>query len=277
MQFKQTLLAGALSLFISPLALSGASSTTSYQYDNQGNVTQIDGPRTDVQDITQFSYNDKGQLTEVVNALGHSTQLSNHNAFGNPQQITDANGTITSLSYDEMGQLTQSTIKSAAGDITTRFEYDAISQVTAVYLPNGSELHYEYDAAKRLTAIQNGLGERIEYQHDNAGNITKQVVKSSTGAVVSQFSQAYDEMSRLLKSVGANGQTSHFVYDKNSNTTGATNPRNYKSGNAYDALNRLVQNTDALNQSTQFKYDSQDNLTQVTDPRGVATTYQYDG
>ncbi|WP_163834845.1 RHS repeat-associated core domain-containing protein [Spartinivicinus ruber] len=277
MQFKQTLLAGALSLFISPLALSGASSTTSYQYNDQGNVTQIDGPRTDVQDITQFSYNDKGQLAEVVNALGHSTQLSNHNVFGNPQKITDANGTVTHLSYDEMGQLTQSIIKSAAGDITTRFEYDAIGQVTAVYLPNGSELHYEYDGAKRLTAIQNGLGERIEYQHDNAGNITKQVVKSSTGAVVSQFSQAYDEISRLLKSVGANGQTSRFEYDKNSNTTGATNPRNYKSGNAYDALNRLVTSTDALNQNTQFKYDSQDNLTHVTDPRGVTTTYQYDG
>ena len=277
MQFKQSLLAGALALVISPLALSGASSSTSYQYDEKGKVTQIDGPRTDVQDITQFRYNEKGKLVKVINALGHTTRLENHNVFGNPLQITDANGTITNLSYDEMGWLTQSTIKSSAGDITTRFEYDAIGQVTAVFLPNGSELHYEYDTANRLTAIQNGLGERVEYQHDNAGNITKQVVKSSTGSVVRQFSQAYDEMSRLLTTVGANGQTSQYQYDKNSNTKGATNPRNFKTGNAFDALNRLVTTTDALNQNTQFKYDAQDNLTQVTDPRGVTTTYQYDG
>ncbi|NYZ66288.1 RHS repeat protein [Endozoicomonas sp. SM1973] len=277
MKFTQTVLAGSLAFIFSSLGLASTSSSISYQYNDMGLVSQVDDPRTDVQDITQFHYSEKGQLTEVINALGHTTRLENHDSYGNPQRIVDANGLVTELTYNRRGWLTQASVKSAAGNAITQFTYDGVGQITAVVLPNGSQLNYTYDAARRLTRVSNGLGERIDYQHDNMGNLTQQQVTSATGSVVSQSTQAYDEMGRLLQAVGAGGQTTRFQYDKNSNTTATTNPRNYKTSQAFDGLNRLVEITDALNQVTQLKYDSQDNLTQVTDPRGVATTYQYDG
>ena len=48
---------------------------------------------------------------------------------------------------------------STAGS-TTRFDYDAVGQITRVTRGDGSWLSYEYDDARRLVAIGNNLGER---------------------------------------------------------------------------------------------------------------------
>ncbi len=88
---------------------------------------------------------------------------------------------------------------------------------------------------------------------------------------------AYDELGRLLRAVGAGGQTRSFAYDLNDNPVGETNPRQFAHSQAFDALDRLVGQSDPLGGKTQLAYDAQDNLTEVKDPRGVTTRYEYDG
>jgi RHS repeat-associated protein len=254
-------------------AADAASRTWSYTYNSLGLIETADGPRTDVQDVTTYAYDTQGHLTTVTNALGHITQLSNFDNYGNPQTLLDANGVVTSLAYTPQGWLAS---VSTAGS-TTSFDHDAIGQITKVTRGDGSWLEYTYDGARRLVRLTNNLGEVIEYDVDPMGNRKAQRITDATGSLKQQQQWVYDELGRLLRSIGAAGQTSQYRYDLNDNPAGTTNPRQFSSSQSFDALDRLIRHTDAASGITTMDYDAQDNLTQVKDPRGVTTTYFYNG
>ncbi|MNQ55489.1 putative deoxyribonuclease RhsC [compost metagenome] len=230
-----------------------------YSYNSFGLVETVDGPRTDVPDITTYGYDTEGHLTQVTNALGHITQLSNFDNYGNPQSITDANGVATNLTYTPQGWLAS---VSTAGS-TTSFTHDAIGQITKVTRGDGSWLQYTWSAARRLSAITNNLGERVEYDYDAMGNRTARRLKDAYSSLTLQQTWVYDELGRLLRSIGAQSQTQQYGYDLNDNPTLSTNPKQHSTASSYDALNRLVSSTDPLNGVTGLAYDGQDNLTQV--------------
>jgi RHS repeat-associated protein len=240
-------------------------------------LVSIDGPRSDVTDTTTFAYDDLGQLETVTNALSQVSSITERDGNGLPLTLVDENGIETRLRYDARRRLVESRVLGAAGDAVTAYEYDAANLLMAVQLPNGSRLAYEYDAAHRLTAIANDLGERIEYTLDEMGNRTAEVLRSATGAIVRDQSGVFDELGRLLQSIGAGNQVTAFGYDTNSNQTSVTDPLSGVTAQAFDALDRLVQQTDPLSGITGYAYDAQDNLVSVTDPRGLVTTYTYNG
>lgn len=245
----------------------------SHTYNGIGLIETTNGPRTDVQDVTTYAYDAQGHLTTVTNALGHITQLANFDSLGNPQSLTDANGVVSELTYSPQGWLAS---VSTAGS-TTSFEHDAVGLITKVTRGDGSWLSYTWDGARRLTNITNNLGETIEYSLDAMGNRTALRLKDASSSLTQQQAWVYDELGRLLRSVGAGGQTSSQQYDLNDNPTVSTNPKQHSNTKAYDALDRVVSSTDPLNGVTALAYDAQDNLTQVQDPRGITTQYQYDG
>lgn len=100
----------------------------SYTYNTKGNIASIDGPHTDIADITNYTYNTEGQLQSITNPLGHITTYSHYNNYGNPQTITDKNGIVSTLTYTVEGWLTSIT----TAESTTHFNYDAIDQITKV-------------------------------------------------------------------------------------------------------------------------------------------------
>ncbi|WP_447795399.1 RHS repeat-associated core domain-containing protein [Pseudomonas farris] len=272
-----------LSIGLFALALGGATITSLFEqtaersrslaYNTEGLLELLDGPRTDVNDITRYEYDTKGYLTRVINALGHITEFSNFDVMGNPQTIVDPNGVITNLTYAPQGWLTS--INTANN--TTRFEHNAVGDITKLIRGDGSWLIYTWDDARRLIRITNSLEEQAEFDLDPTGNRTTSRLKDDTGDLTKQHRWVYDELGRLLHSVGASGQISRTQYDLNNNPTTITNPHNYSHTGAYDSLDRLIKNTDPLNGTTNFEYDAQNNLTQVSDSRGVITRYQYDG
>ncbi|RFC40985.1 MAG: RHS repeat-associated core domain-containing protein [Candidatus Nitrotoga sp. CP45] len=250
-----------------------AERTWTYTYTAQGLPETTDGPRTDVSDITHYTYDTKGRLTSVTNALGHRTTLSNFDTSGHPQTLLDANNISSTLTYAPQGWLASI---STAGS-TTRFDYSTVGDITHTTRGDGSTLTYTWDNARRLTAVTNNLGEKIEYSLDAMGNRTAQYLKDTNGSLTKQNTWVYDELGRLLKSIGAGNQTRQQTYDLNGNPVLTIDPLSNINNQAYDPLNRLIQNTDPLNGITQFDHDAQGNLTQVKDPRGVTTRYQYDG
>lgn len=270
---RASLLSLALAAVLGVSGVQAVERNWSYSYNSLGLVETADGPRTYVADITRYSYDTEGHLTQVTNALGHITQLSNFDSHGNPQTLVDANGVTSSLSYSPQGWLAS---VSSAGS-STSFEHDAIGQITQVTRDDGSWLQYTWSGARRLTAITNNLGEKVEYDYDAMGNRTAQRLKDASSNLTQQQTWVYDELGRLLRSVGAQSQTHQYGYDLNDNPTLNTNPKQNSTSSSYDALDRLVANTDPLNGVTALAYDAQDNLTQVKDPRGVTTGYQYDG
>uniref|UniRef100_UPI0004879F0D hypothetical protein n=1 Tax=Zooshikella ganghwensis TaxID=202772 RepID=UPI0004879F0D len=281
MQLTKTLLASLIGLaLLSPAygdeVVNVEESSTSYQYTDEGKISQIDGPRTDVEDITRYEYQEKFILHKLINALGHTKTFTDFTPLRLPQTVIDENGVKTTLKYDLGNRVTEYTIHSTKGKQTHKITYDKVGQAIQIEQPDGSKLKMEYSDARYLMAIENDRGERIEYDYDNAGNRIKTEVKSSSGQIVAQHQRVFDEMSRLLKSIDADGHTTQFSYDPNSNLTGINNAREHKTTRQFDVLNRLVKRKDALEQTSEKVYDKFGDVVKIIAPNGATTTFKYD-
>ncbi|MEQ8939318.1 MAG: RHS repeat-associated core domain-containing protein, partial [Gammaproteobacteria bacterium] len=111
------------------------------------------------------------------------------------------------------------------------------------------------------------------------GNRIQEDVKDPDGVLTRTMSRVYDELNRLVKTMGGAGQVNGFSYDPNGNQVQiVVDPAglNQVTTQAFDALERLTSTTDANNGITRYTYDARDNLTSVTDAEGLTTYYTYD-
>ncbi|WP_051414912.1 RHS repeat protein [Pseudomonas sp. QTF5] len=207
----------------------------SFTYNATGLLESSDGPRIDVSDITRYEYDSNSNLMRVTNALGHTTEMSNYDYIGNPQTIVDPNSVVTSLSYMPQGWLSSVSV----GNSTTQFDYNATGDITRLTQGDGSWLAYTWDDARRLIRITNNLMEQAEFELDPMGNQTVVRLKDNAGKLTKQHRWVYDELGRLLDSIGASGQTNHLQYDLNDNPITTVTPRDASYSSAYDPLNRL--------------------------------------
>jgi YD repeat-containing protein len=265
----------------------GSPRITTYSYNSNGLVLTVNGPRTDVSDITTYTYyadNDpdigkRGNIATVSNALSQTTQITAYNAVGQPLTIVDPNGLTTQLGYDGRQRLTSRTV----GAELTSYIYDGVGQVTQITLPDSSTVSQTYDGAHRLTSVQDSLGNKITYTLDLMGNRVKEDVNDPSNQLAQTRSRVYDALNRLQKDIGAQSQTTQYAYDAQGNLVAATDPLNRVANSTYDALNRLATMTQPAALAGQprpvvaYGYNGLDQLTQVTDPRNLATSYAYDG
>jgi YD repeat-containing protein len=258
------------------------SRTWTYTYDAYGRVLTENGPRTDVSDVTTYTYYscvtgyECGQLATVTNALNQTTTYNTYNAHGQPLAITDPNGVVTTLAYDARQRITFRRV----GTEATTFEYWPTGLLKKVTQPDGSFLLHTYDAAHRLIRVEDGLGNRAEYTLDGMGNRQIENTYDPYGALVRTRTRLFNNLGQLwqeLTATGIDSQATVFGYDYAGNQTIVKAPLGRTTTNVYDELSRLKQVTDPALGNTHFAYDANDNLTQVTDPRGVVTSYQYTG
>jgi YD repeat-containing protein len=258
------------------------SRTWTYTYDGFGHVLTADGPRTDVPDMTIYTYYSCttgyqcGQLHTVTNAAGQVTTYNTYNANGQPLTITDPNGVVTTLNYDTRQRVTFRQF----GSETTNFTYWPTGLLKRVTRPDGSYLQFTYDDAHRLTNIQDTLGNSITYELDAMGNRVAESTydpSSTRSTTHSRMYNSLNELSQELASAGTAAVTTTFGYDGNGNQISIAAPMSRNVVNAYDELNRLKQITDPNSGVTQLSYDANDQPTTVTDPRQLVTSYVNNG
>jgi RHS repeat-associated protein len=284
-------LGNVLSVTVSdPVA--GASRTLTATRDPEGRLLTIDGPRTDVSDITTYTYFDaedpacasspttcsfrKGDLKSVTNARGHTTHFVRYDGAGRLLESRDANGLVSTFTYTPRGWLASRTV----GGLTTTITYTAVGDVESVTTPDGRSLTYTYDTARRLTAVRDQRGNRIEWTLDNAGNRTAENMKDASGTLRRTLTQQFNTLGRLSQAANAAGRATLFTQDANGNLDLASDPLNRTTDQDVDALDRVtkqLQDVAGLNVETQFGYDALDQLTTVTDPKGLITRYTNDG
>jgi len=287
-----------------PSGVSGVNEVTTYTYDASGNLTKknvtagalvrewnytvnslgqvltVNGPRTDVVDVTTMTYypaNDpcmgcRGQVWTVTNAAGHVTTFNAYTADGRPSQVTDPNGAVTAMTYTPRGWLES---RSVAGE-TTGYQYDAAGNLTRVTLPDLSWVQYTYDDANGLIRVEDRLGNSVDYELDVMGNRVDERVKDPQGALKKLLFRSYDGGNRLFRETGSTGQVTEYAYS-DLLPTSVKDPLYHTTSKQYDELDRLTQVNDPAGGYTWFTYDAKDRLKTVQDPRGLTTTYTYNG
>lgn len=266
-----------------------------------GLVTEIDGPRIDVNDVTVYAYyaSDhpdcgttpticayrKGDLWKVTTALGHVTEYLRYDGAGRVLSMKDPNGVATDFEYHPRGWLTAQKVRGTddtaeTDDRVTRIDYWPTGLVKQVTQPDGSFVSYTYDPAHRLTDIADNAGNTIHYTLDNAGNRLQEDTKDVDGTLKRTLSRVYNQLGQLQTQADAQSNPTDFTYDANGNTDTVTDALSRVTDNDYDPLNRLkrtLQDVAGIAAETQFEYDALDHLTKVTDPKGLETNYVYNG
>jgi YD repeat-containing protein len=258
------------------------SRTWAYTYNSFGQVLTVDGPRTDVSDVTTYTYYSCttgaqcGQIQTVTDAAGHVWTYNTYNLYGQPLNITDPNGVQITLTYDPQRRRASRAI---SGETST-FSYYPTGLLKTVTLPDNSSLTYSYDAAHRLTQVKDGLGSKIVYTLDPLGNQIAENTYDPSGTLHRTHTRVFNTLSQLYQDVNAANTaavSTTYAYDSNGNRQSAAAPLSRTTTELYDALNRLKQITDPGNGVTGLAYDANDNLISVTDPRSLVTSYTYDG
>jgi YD repeat-containing protein len=251
-------------------------------YNSYGQVTSLNGPRTDVTDVTTFDYyectagDECGQLESVTNSLGHVTNFDDYDDHGRLLEMIDPNGVVTEYTYDERGRTTSVTETPSGGTArVTSYTYDDAGLLASVEAPNGTVLTYDYDAAHNLLTITDNLGDTIEYGYDLNGNRTSEDTRDPSSALRKAVDMTYDARDRV-ESINSAGSITALVFDALGNLTDETDPNTNDTTHDYDPLNRLVQTVDALSGITAYDYNANDDLTSVEAPNGATTTYVYD-
>jgi YD repeat-containing protein len=195
---------GSLS-FTAALQSGVAARITQWLYNAQGQVLREDGPRSDVSDVSTYSYyanttadHRVGDLKDMTDASGQITQFTRYNAHGQLLQSVDANGVLSTFTYDLRQRPTSQTV----GAQTTSYTYDAAGQLTLITQADGSTVRYSYDTAQRLVAVADHRGNRIDYTLDANGNRTAENAKDPGGLLKRQLARNIDALSRLQKATG---------------------------------------------------------------------------
>ena len=145
----------------------------------------------------------RGQLLSVTNALNQTTTFDRYNHHGQVEQMTDANGLVTTYTYDLRQRLLSKAVSGTnIATQTTSLTYDGVGQVTQLALPDGSQLNYSYDAAHRLTQVQDNLGNKVHYTLDTTGNRINETTTDPNNVLTKTLTRSYDALNRLQQVIG---------------------------------------------------------------------------
>jgi len=246
--------------------------------------------------------------TKVTNALGHAAYSQYDYYLGRPVNTEDANGMVTSASYDDLlerPKLVKQAINTLSETHTT-FDYDDIGRVittTGDLDTDGRQLISKllYDQMGRTieTRRYEGGGNYIvvQTQYDvlgRANNISNPFRPLSETAIWT--TSEFDALGRLKKVTTPDGATVETSYVGNSvevkdqalktrrsitdglgrltSVYEAPNDSsyNYLTSYAYDALDNLISVTQG-SQTRTFVYDSLKRLKSATNPESGTTCY----
>jgi YD repeat-containing protein len=189
----------------------GLALATSFGYDAVGNLTRVDGPRTDFADVTQFAYDAERRLV----------------------QTTDAAGKRGISAYDADGRLIRSAAEAPAGWLVACRDHTPSGKLARAWGPAETAspdtcpatadpvpvTDYAYDSRDRVARITRQLpveqgGPRIseiDYLPDDRIQAERNAVGTADAQATARYS--YTESGRLASVQDANGNLSAYDYD----------------------------------------------------------------
>jgi RHS repeat-associated protein len=264
----------------------GNSKTIGYSYytdvaqANFGLVSNVDGPRSDVNDNVSFTYDrfgNKETETQVINNRNISTKYLNYNSFSQPERIVNPSGIVDQFIYNADGTL-QAKTTGNGGDtgsisgITTSYTYDHLKRKKTETNPDNETTLYDYDGLGRLikttapdgsistqTYFDNGEIQSIDgksaeyYEINSIGRISKS--RSGTNTLSLWKTYTYDGNGNVTQTQNALGIVEKWTYDALNRNTSYTDGEGNISSKSYDKTNNLISSKDAVNSgSSPFNY-----------------------
>ena len=261
-----------------PYATNGQARLWTYTYTPEGDVASVDGPLAGTSDTVTYTYTAEGYLASVTDEVGNSRTVTAHNDRGQPTSLLDENDIVTTIDYDVRGRVTKITVNPGHGNAAeTEFTYDGVGLITRIDYPGSPFQIFTWDDARRLTSIENANTERREFDYNANSDVIAMRDYDDNGTLTVNQSFEFDDLGRLLKSIGAAGQETILDYDLNNNNTDLTDARGGAYAYGFDALNRLISESDPDAETTAIALRADGETDTVTDAEALATNYVRNG
>ena len=216
--------------------------TTTFEYDDKHNLTQVTSPKGVV---TNYTYNSKGQ-----NTVTEITGINNAGKIKTETVYTAASGSIYEGAYvssvkDQHGNATQYTYHMATGTVTKITDAEG-NTANYTYNSNYSELQrvqsqntsvaYTYDG-NRISAIAQGYGsgttyaETYSFTYDVYGNVVNTYVGTVENGKILSTNTYASRNGVLTQSTYGNGDGIKYGYDYSGNITAIY----IKDGSAFES------------------------------------------
>lgn len=253
--------------------------TTTYEYFDNGLMKDsIDcfGNKTEY----QYKADGSGMLWKKIEPLNKVTEYVSYDKQGNPKEVKDANGKVTTYTYDILGRKTEVLYPDNHKE---SFQYDLNDNLKVSTDGKGYDTIYGYDEFNRNIQIQTPDKKisSISYDYDEDNNL---VVTTQDGEnrISKKF---YDKAGRVVKESAGENYTK-YEYDMVGNAVKIIGRDDYIPDKEvvlgiaeYDVLNRMkgqVIDPDGKKLQSSYVYDFAGNKISETDGEGNSTSYAYD-
>jgi len=226
----------------------GAGDYINYTYNTDGTLhTRADSGGT----IT-YGYDSNGQLNNIAypNSLGSESFVNN--SFGDVTSHTDGRGFVTTFSYNNRRQLTNSV---SPTNLVSKIAYDAVGNAASAIDPRGNASSNTWSATRHLLATI--------------------MPPTSQGTPIA--TNIYDSRDWLIRSSDPLQNTTQYTNDADGRLMSQTDPLLRKTTFRYDADGRKTATTNAAGEITKQQWDKRGSLTKFTDGAGHTVLRAYDG
>jgi RHS repeat-associated protein len=273
----------------------GTRASTTFSYTTVNGLNETD--TTDPDGGVWTDVYDGGMLLQTIDPRDGTTEYVVNN-FTEPTQVTDPLGHVTTLTYDDNGNLESQTDPLGHEQSWT---YDASNNLLTSTDGNGHTTTLTYNAMDQITSVTSASGGEATYSYDSAGDLASSVDPRGnvSGATASSFTSTYAYSAGLLASVtnpagdresftytamgfpatatGAAGHVTSYGYNGQQQLASVTGPDGGVTDYGYDAAGNLTSRTDPDSHAWTYAYDPDSRVAKATDPLGKSVTYAYDG
>jgi len=267
-------------------------------FDANRNLVQVrveDATGADGARLTTYAYDANDRQVKMTDPLGGVT-TRHYNSVGKVDMEADANGRISTTSYDVRDLPVAVTIINFVDDptvpspprnvVVARYTYDAAGRLSTQSDALGRLHRFAYDRADRqisetLVGFHNRDGSLRDVvlsqtSYDAASNPILQTTGNGEKTVANQWDAA-GKLTRTTLDPGRLNRITSYMYDANGNVTGRSvtdGVRTETAGYTYDPASRpLSESIDngTTTLTTTYAYDLRGNAITVVDPRGNLT------
>ncbi len=271
----------------SGLALRQIRTTT---YDAVGNVLNTEDARGYVTTTTYDPARRPLTITapEVTKPDGTTAQpvtVMTYDKAGNVLTLTDANGHVTTNTYDALNRLlttTQSPTSNSADNIVVQNEYDPAGNRTAVIDGKNQRTEFTYDGLNRNLTIKDPANRSVTFTYNALNKTTRLDSLGQTTSYAYDFRHRLTGVSYVVDGTHVDRSVDNrvYAYDALGQLLSVTEPN--KAGNVanaaytYDSLGRQLTETSGGKQHA-YTYDLANNRITVTyGGTGTVLTSTYD-
>ena len=245
---------------------------TRYLRDLKGQVTEVIdalGQRE------QYAYDKKGQLLSKLDKEGYLTKYA-YTKQGDVSRIQYADGREVKLSYNPLRQLTL--IEDWLG--MTKVMPDALGRATKVTYPDGREVSYTYGKSGERTSITYPDGRTVYYGYDEQIRLSE----LKEGDRITAYT--YDQLGRLEGKQFPNGTKTSYAYDSKGQLTELVHRDKEGVLDRYTYLYDLTGNKTGITKERRglkeesgaytYGYDALGRLSEIQKDGKLQTRYGYD-